>query len=278
MEVLLEYVKYSRQNVRRANCVGGPLIQVHDRKSYLNDYSEWQLKAREMTNNDAWGSSPSTMHELVVQLGESRRRAEILEVIRDRWESPDSTWRNIYKALALYEYLLLHGPEDFIQSARATSKDLLALQCLTHYQYTDSQGKDQGINVQTKAATVITLLQSEINLRRAREDAATKRARMQVRSRNNTEQISTTNMLGENMKLHHTSLLIKDDDAMTGECQASDILTSRGSQKQPENAGEEEEFEEFQSATASSQIVRNTAAASLGDEKERAPSDLLIDL
>lgn len=215
------------------------------------------------------------MHELVSQLDELGRRTEIMEVIRDRWESPNSTWRNIYKALVLYEYLIMHGSEDFVQSARAASTDLLTLQRLSHYDHTDFLGQDRGINVQAKAATVITLLQDESNLRKAREEAATKRAHMQLRSRNATRQKSSAEILKEQANSHHPALLTENDDVTTRECIAKNILSPQGGQKQYENEGDE--FEEFQSANTNSQMERDTTGASPSDERGRTP-ELLIDL
>lgn len=205
------------------------------------------------------------MHELVSQLDDPPKRAEIFAVIRDRWESPDSTWRNIYKALTLYEYFLLHGPERFVEWARGESNHLVNLRHLTNYQYTDSQGKDQGINVQAKAAAIIALLQGKDELGRAREEAATKRARMQLRTRDTNDSMVD----GKRPDEHRAS---------KGKCPAADGANETACDYErapspPLHA--DEEFAGFQSAVSPSQA---TSATANGKGKERASSDLLIDL
>lgn len=130
-----------------------------------------------MTNNDPWGVSPSSMHKICTELADAEFRKEILTVILERWNDLGSTWRNYYKALVLYEYLLLHGPESHVAAAiqNGNQEDIHAIQRLCKYEHTDSQGKDQGVNVRTRAVAVLKLLEDYRALDSAREAAAINR-------------------------------------------------------------------------------------------------------
>lgn len=152
----------------------------------VGDYSEIQIKVRNMTNNDAWGVIPSEMHELVRELEFDDSKREIIETIRERWNDSTSTWRNIYKALTVYEYLILHGPESFIYCTRSEGRDAARLRELGSFQYSDSQGKDQGINVSTKASAILKLLQDDTTLGQSRQAALENRKTMLSRRGGNT--------------------------------------------------------------------------------------------
>jgi hypothetical protein len=63
---------------------------------------------------------------------------------------------------------------------------------LARYEYTDSQGKNQGINVQAKAKTIVKLLQDDATLASARDSAASNRKVMLARTNDATDARSAT--------------------------------------------------------------------------------------
>lgn len=78
------------------------------------------------------------------------------------------SWRRIYKALSLLNYLLTHGSERVVTSAREHIYDLRRLENFT---YIDEMGKDQGINVRQKAKLLIDLIQDDEKIRQERKKA-----------------------------------------------------------------------------------------------------------
>ncbi|PJF16984.1 hypothetical protein PSACC_03213 [Paramicrosporidium saccamoebae] len=151
-------------------------LNIIHRKSMVGDYSQAQLKVRDMTNNDPWGCTPQEMHTLCHELNNAEARHDILQAINERWTDENSTWRNLYKTLVLFEYLVLHGPDTFANGmAKDFGQDGRTLKMLTQYEYTDSKGKNQGINVKTRAEKLTSLLKDPEALRTARREAGENR-------------------------------------------------------------------------------------------------------
>lgn len=77
-------------------------------------------------------------------------------------------WRRTYKSLLVLSYLVTHGSERVVTSAREHIYDLRRLE---NYTYVDEQGKDQGINVRHKAKALIELIQDDDKIRAERKKA-----------------------------------------------------------------------------------------------------------
>lgn len=139
----------------------------------MTSYSPLQLRVRDLTNNDPWGCSPSDMQFICDELEFYSSRDEILEVLKERWEDNTSTWRNIYKSLVLFEYLLLHMSLKCLEQI-LVNRELheRKLEELSFYEFLESQGKDQGLNVRTRAAAILNLLKNSADLDHARQKAA----------------------------------------------------------------------------------------------------------
>lgn len=151
-------------------------LSIYDAKKYFRkaqnvvfNYTEIESKVREATNNEPWGASSTLMEQISQGTYNIREREEILGMIFRRFtEKTGSEWRQIYKALQLLDYLIKHGAERFIDEVR-TSISLLKL--LQSFHYIDSQGRDQGVNVRSKAQSLVELLSDDAQIRTERKKA-----------------------------------------------------------------------------------------------------------
>lgn len=149
-------------------------ISLYDVKAYVRkaqnvvlNYTEMEAKVREATNNEPWGASSTLMQKIAAGTYNYREREEIIGMIFRRFtEKAANEWRQIYKALQLLEYLIKNGSERFVDDARA---NLSLITMLRSFHYIDSQGRDQGINVRTKAKNLIELLNNDSTLRNERK-------------------------------------------------------------------------------------------------------------
>lgn len=143
------------------------------RKNYSSDYTPLQLRVRELTNNDSWGTSPKDMREVCDLLNTKATIEEVLAVLFDRIQSADSTWRNKYKSIVFIEYLLLHGSNETVNillQEDHSARIVIILNELAAFEYVDSKGKDQGINVRTRASKILPLLQDSQTLKSSRDN------------------------------------------------------------------------------------------------------------
>lgn len=149
-------------------------ISLYDVKAYVRkaqnavyNYTEMEAKVREATNNEPWGASSTLMQKIAAGTYNYREREEIIGMIFRRFtEKAANEWRQIYKALQLLDYLIKNGSERFVDDARA---NLSLITMLRSFHYIDSQGRDQGINVRTKAKNLVELLNNDSGLRAERK-------------------------------------------------------------------------------------------------------------
>lgn len=151
-------------------------VSLYDAKKYFRkaqnvvfNYTEMEAKVREATNNEPWGASSTLMEYIAQGTYNLREREEILSMIFRRFtEKTASEWRQIYKALQLLDYLIKHGSERFIDDTRCS---ISLIRMLESFHYVDSQGRDQGINVRTRAKALSELLGDDDKIRGERKKA-----------------------------------------------------------------------------------------------------------
>ncbi|CCH61528.1 hypothetical protein TBLA_0E04760 [Henningerozyma blattae CBS 6284] len=151
-------------------------MTLYDAKKYFRkaqnvvfNYTDMEAKVREATNNEPWGASSTLMEQIAQGTYNPREREEILSMILRRFtEKSGNLWRQIYKALQLLEYLITHGAERFIDEARSS---LGLIRMLESFHYVDSEGRDQGANVRSRAQAMTSLLSSDDAIRSARRKA-----------------------------------------------------------------------------------------------------------
>ncbi|KAH3900029.1 related to Epsin-3 [Saccharomycodes ludwigii] len=151
-------------------------LNLYDAKKYFRkaqnivfNYTEIESKVREATNNEPWGASSTLMEQISRGTYNYKEREEIIGMIFRRFtEKSANEWRQIYKALQLLEYLIKHGSERFIDDCRA---NLSLISMLKDFHYIDNQGKDQGINVRTRALSIVEFLKDDNQIREERKKA-----------------------------------------------------------------------------------------------------------
>lgn len=151
-------------------------VSLYDVKAYVRkaqnvvyNYTEMEARVREATNNEPWGASSTLMQKIAAGTYNYREREEIIGMVFRRFtEKAANEWRQIYKSLQLLEYLLKNGSERFVDDARA---NLSLITMLRSFHYIDSQGRDQGINVRTKAKALVEILNNDQQLRQERKKA-----------------------------------------------------------------------------------------------------------
>ncbi|XP_030390827.1 epsin-3 isoform X3 [Gopherus evgoodei] len=144
-------------------------------KNIVHNYSEAEIKVREATSNDSWGPPSSLMSEIADLTFNTVAFAEIMGMIWRRLNDSGKNWRHVYKALTLLDYLIKTGSEKVAHQCR---ENLYTIQTLKDFQYTDRDGKDQGINVREKVKQVMGLLKDEEKLKQERAHALKTKERM----------------------------------------------------------------------------------------------------
>ncbi|XP_073166872.1 epsin-3 isoform X2 [Lepidochelys kempii] len=146
-------------------------------KNIVHNYSEAEIKVREATSNDSWGPPSSLMSEIADLTFNTVAFAEIMGMIWRRLNDSGKNWRHVYKALTLLDYLIKTGSEKVAHQCR---ENLYTIQTLKDFQYTDRDGKDQGINVREKVKQVMGLLKDEERLKQERAHALKTKERMSI--------------------------------------------------------------------------------------------------
>ncbi|KAL6877146.1 ENTH domain-containing protein [Trichoderma novae-zelandiae] len=133
------------------------------------NYTEMEAKVREATNNEPWGASSTLMQEIANGTFNYQQLNEIMPMIYRRFtEKSAEEWRQIYKALQLLEFLIKHGSERVIDDARG---HITLLKMLRQFHFIDLNGKDQGINVRSRAKELAELLGDVERIRTERKKA-----------------------------------------------------------------------------------------------------------
>jgi epsin len=130
------------------------------------NYTEYEIKVRDATNNDPWGASSTLMNEIASATWHFHHFSEIMTTIYKRLEESHSDeWRKVYKALQLLEYLLKNGSDNVLDSVKTHARDIAVLES---FHYIDEKGKDQGINVRHRAKEILELVNNPTKLNEER--------------------------------------------------------------------------------------------------------------
>ncbi|XP_019400508.1 PREDICTED: ENTH domain-containing protein 1 [Crocodylus porosus] len=143
-------------------------------KNLVKKYSDAEVKVREATSNDPWGSSSSLMLEISDLTYNAVSLLEIMNMIWHRMNDHGKNWRHVYKSLTLLDYLIKNGSKKVIHHCR---EGFFNIQTLKDFHYIDEDGKDQGYHVREKSKQLIALLTDEQLLHNEREVARRTRRR-----------------------------------------------------------------------------------------------------
>ena len=122
---------------------------------------------REATNSDKWGPHGEQL-KAIARLTHDGRWPLVQSVLEERMKLRGERWRQVYKALSVIEYLVANGTERVprdVQSSRY-------LEGLLTFEYRDSRGKDEGVNVRQRAEKIKALIEDPRSIEEAREKAA----------------------------------------------------------------------------------------------------------
>ncbi|KPM02377.1 clathrin interactor 1-like protein [Sarcoptes scabiei] len=135
----------------------------------IMNYTEVEAKVREATNDEAWGPTGRQMQEISQHTFTYEYYPEVMNMLWKRMLQDNTfNWRRTYKSLQLLNYLVIHGSERVVTSAREHIYDLRRLE---NYTFVDETGKDQGINVRQRTKLLIDLIQDDDKIRIERKKA-----------------------------------------------------------------------------------------------------------
>eukprot|EP00210_Caulerpa_lentillifera_P007108 g6801.t1 len=148
----MDFIKWGQKQVRQ----------------FALNLTETEIRTEEATNNDPWGPHGSEMSKLAQDATDPEKYREIMGVIARRLNDTGENWRHVYKALLLLEHLIKHGP---IRVAKDTQANADLLRSLQSFEFKDKTGRDQGLNVRTRAKQVADLVADRDRLEDARDAA-----------------------------------------------------------------------------------------------------------
>lgn len=152
-------------------------------KNAIYNYSYFEIRTREATNNEKWGPGSAHMQEIAQATNDPRYLNEIINTIIERIrERKEHKWRQVHKTLLLVDYLIKCGSEKVIDSLR---RNILLFKQLVNFTYTDSSGMDCGEAIRKRAAMVIELLENTQLIRDERKKFSQNKDRFVGLSSNN---------------------------------------------------------------------------------------------
>ncbi|KAG5554291.1 hypothetical protein RHGRI_011976 [Rhododendron griersonianum] len=132
----------------------------------LSDVTQAELLAEEATNNDPCSPDAKTMTQITQASFDIDDYWRIADILHRRFYSIDlKQWRQYYKSMALLEFLLTHGPEEFAGEFR---RDYRTIQELGTFQHTDENGFDWGKTMRMRSERILELLSGGERLKQAR--------------------------------------------------------------------------------------------------------------
>eukprot|EP00899_Mesostigma_viride_P000149 jgi/Mesvir1/10134/Mv06765-RA.1 len=133
---------------------------------------EIEQKVLEATSNDPWGPHGVLLTEIARSTRNYQEYDIVMQTLWKRLGDGGKNWRHVYKSLTVLEFLIGHGSEQVVAELK---EHVYQIQALTDFQFLEPGGKDQGINVRHKAATLVALLKDPAKIAAARDNAASTR-------------------------------------------------------------------------------------------------------
>lgn len=133
---------------------------------------EIEQKVLDATSNEPWGPHGTVMGDIAQATRNYNDYQMIMAILWKRINDTGRNWRHVYKALTLLEFLVAHGSERVIDDLR---EHAYQLSTLADFQYIDSSGKDQGLNVRKKSVSLVALVNDKEKIREARQKATENR-------------------------------------------------------------------------------------------------------
>ncbi|XP_020259741.1 clathrin interactor EPSIN 3-like [Asparagus officinalis] len=132
-----------------------------------------EQKILDATSNEPWGPHGTNLSEIAQATHNGHEYRVIMSVIWRRINDTGKKWRHVFKALTVLEYLVAHGSERVIDEIR---EHAYQISTLAEFQYIDSGGRDQGINVRKKSQTLVALVNDKERVQEIRQKAQANKA------------------------------------------------------------------------------------------------------
>ncbi|KAL8499124.1 hypothetical protein ACS0TY_022193 [Phlomoides rotata] len=133
---------------------------------------EIEQKVLDATDDEPWGPHGTVLAEIAQATKKYTECQMIMNVLWTRLSETGKSWRLVYKALAVIEYLVANGSERAVDDI---IEHTYQISSLTSFEYVEPSGKDLGINVRKKAETIVALLNDKDKIQEARDKAAANR-------------------------------------------------------------------------------------------------------
>lgn len=142
-------------------------------KNVVMNYTEMEIKVNEATGPEPWGASSTLMNEIADGTHSTQKFEEIMTAIYIKFNDTDpGSWRQVYKALQLIEYLIKNGSEHVVEDIRG---HITVIKMLKNFHHIDANGKDQGINVRIRSKEIVDLVQDNERVKEERKKAKANR-------------------------------------------------------------------------------------------------------
>jgi len=130
-------------------------------------YTDVEIKVRDATNNDPWGTKTALLQEIADATHNYEEYPRLFSMLWRRLTDINHVM-HVQKALILIEYLLRNGADRFIRDAKQRSRDIQKLKKYKHY---DQNSEDDAKDARIKAKRVFDLLTNDKLLQEARQQA-----------------------------------------------------------------------------------------------------------
>eukprot|EP01012_Entosiphon_sulcatum_P040868 TRINITY_DN54603_c0_g1_i1.p1 TRINITY_DN54603_c0_g1~~TRINITY_DN54603_c0_g1_i1.p1 ORF type:complete len:412 (-),score=91.41 TRINITY_DN54603_c0_g1_i1:107-1342(-) len=138
-------------------------------KATVKGYPEIKTRVKVATNLDPWGPTTEQMKEICDACHGYEDKKLIMKALWKRiTTSSNKDWPHIYKALAIFEYLLLHGPESVAVDVQQQAYNLKTLH---DFQSVDEKGKDNGLAIREKSKKIVEWVSNTAILQEERSKA-----------------------------------------------------------------------------------------------------------
>lgn len=133
---------------------------------------EIEQKVLDATSNEPWGPHGSDLMEIAQATKKFTECQLIMTTLWTRLGDGARSWRHVYKALSVIEYLVAHGSERALDDI---IEHTFQISSLSSFEFVEPNGKDVGINIRKKSETITGLLSNKDKIQEVRDKAAANR-------------------------------------------------------------------------------------------------------
>lgn len=140
---------------------------VDELRAQVIPKNETEKRVYEALSSKNWGASTTMLNEIASDSYDYDKYGVIMKVVWDIINSQGSSWKQVFKAVSLLEFLVKNGAERTIEECRDNMRTLRRLQ---DYNYFEGSA-DKGSGTREKAKQLVELLGSNDYIREEREKA-----------------------------------------------------------------------------------------------------------